>query len=241
MRIEGHSHIGLNRQIQVDAMGWDERQGIAVVADGHIGGIAPEKAAQLTVYAVLEAARQENPDGGLYMSHGGEPRLLLELANHALLAHQQRHREYRGMRASAALICVGEQRIATAHTGNCRIYRMHKGRLNALTRDHTLLQRQLDHELVSEDDARRHPERNYATANLGEDETVQIAINEVDRERGDVYLLCTDGLSNVLSLSELEAILNDYSTAPDAAVRSMIRDATQKSGRDSVTAVILRP
>lgn len=241
MLITGQSHIGHLRRRNEDALGWDARAAVAVVADGMGGHPCGDVAARLAVEAVLSHVRREQADGGdSWLAAGGDPLVLLDLAHRTLLAHGDRVPACRGMGSTLVLACVDDRHVTVAHVGDSRAYRLHEGLLARLTKDHSQAQLAVDHQWLTDDEARQSPQRHQLTQALGLDLPLTPEIAVERRQAGDLYLLCSDGLTGELSDQRILDILADHGHDLDAACRALVHAALEAGGHDNISVVLLR-
>ncbi len=240
MRIVGLSHTGATRSINEDAIGWDEGCGVAVIADGLSTQPAGETASQLAVEEILRAVREQSKPDQTWLASGGSPEALLRSVNQLVFDHGAARPECNGMATACALLGLDERRTIIAHVGDCRVYRLREGLLKRLTRDQNMVQRELDRELLDPQLAARSRQRHHLLSALGADIEVEPQIQELDRRRGDIYLLCTDGLSEALFDSEIEQTLTEYEHEPETAVRSLVHSAVGHAGPEDVSAIVVR-
>ena len=239
MRIAGLTHAGRVRARNEDAMGWDEDARVAVVADGMGGHPCGDVAARLAVDTALEAARRESgPEG--WLEAGADPGRLLRLLNAAVRSHTHDHPECAGMGTTVALLAAGTSRVAVAHAGDSRIYQLHEGRLKLLTRDHNLAREGVDQGWLTPGAAREAPERHQITRALGLDPDLEPEVSTVRRRRGDMFLLCSDGLSSEVPDREIEQLVTGAEPDLDPIARLLVRTAVQRGGRDNITVVMVR-
>ena len=240
MRIVGLSHTGTTRSVNEDAIGWDEAAGVAVVADGLSTEPAGETASQLAVEEIIRVARERSKPGGAWLSGGGNPAELMRTTNQLVFDHGAARPECKGMATACALVCFDERRTVVVHVGDCRVYRLREGLLRRLTRDQNFVQQELDRELLDPELAARSRQRHHLLSALGADIEVEPQVQELDRRPGDIYLLCSDGLSEALFDSEIEQTLTEYQHEPDTAVRSLVHSAVGHAGPEDVSAIVVR-
>lgn len=237
--IVGHTHIGRVRARNEDAIGWDEAAGVAVVADGMGGHPAGDVASRLAVATVLQAARKQLSDNRAWLAGGGDPEQLIRRAHQTILTQANREPSYAGMGTTLVLVAVNDRQVAIAHVGDSRAYRLHEGRLSRLTRDHNLAQEALDQAWITPEQARRAPARHRLTQALGIG-TVKPDAMRLERTRGDLIILCTDGLTGELPDSEIQQRLAQADHDPDRTAQQLVRSAVDSGGNDNVSVVILQ-
>jgi protein phosphatase len=241
--------IGLARSRNEDAIAHDAACGFAIVADGMGGYNAGEVASRMAIDAMSSALRtglrqlREQPPG-LRANHSRQLRHLLtdavQRANAAVVEAARAHPQYRGMGTTLVAALFHRDGVILAHVGDSRAYRFRHGRLEQLTRDHSLLQDEIDAGLISPEAARFSPHKNFVTRAVGVDESVEADICDFRTEPGDVYLLCSDGLSDMLPPDEISAILLGCSPALDAACGKLVRQANDNGGHDNISAILVR-
>ncbi len=216
------SDRGLVREQNEDAIAIAAEHGLALVADGMGGYNAGEIASGLAAEFLLTHLTADlNALQGRGRRKAAKPskraqRKLHDLlrdrvdgANEAIIDVANRQPECFGMGTTLALLLIGEKAVTTLHLGDSRIYRMRGDVLSLLTRDHSLLQEQLDAGILSPQEARDSISRNFVTRALGVDPIADPEINEFDVAPGDLYLICSDGLPDMLSDEEIFELLCD--------------------------------
>jgi serine/threonine protein phosphatase PrpC len=211
------THRGLVREQNEDAIAIVEECGLALVADGmggyNAGEVASGLAAEfLATHLVddLHQLRHRNAAGPERLS----PRMLHALlraridgVNEAIIDAANREPEFYGMGTTLAMLLFCDDAVTTLHLGDSRIYRMRDDVLSLLTRDHSLLQEQIDAGVLTPGEARESINRNFVTRALGVDPVAEPEINEYDVVPGDLYLICSDGLPDMLSDEEIFDLL----------------------------------
>lgn len=241
MEIAGASHTGYVRSHNEDRIGWDEHAGIAAVADG-LGGLPfGEVAARLAVDTVLAIARSHHGPDHTWLESGGDPADLVHLANRAVLSYTERDRRYEGMGTTLSLLCSAPDEIAIAHVGDSRIYRLRDGTLEQLTTDHTPLQHEIDEGYVTGMNTLNAPQRNVLERALGAVTWSEPDVHREPRRRGDIFLLCSDGLYGALPEDAIAEKLREAENASlDEVAHALVNAALVRSGHDDVSAVVAR-
>ena len=238
LSIAGTTHVGRVRESNQDAFDRfddDARdETLLVVADGMGGHRGGEVASRMAVGTLGKLVRELDGDPTERL------RLALERANYEIHRLGERDSMLHGMGTTVvALLLRPEGKAILAHVGDSRIYRLRGARLEAMTEDHSMVARWLKDGLIDEDTARNHPQRNQIDRALGAAETVEPDLLECELRPGDLFLLCSDGLTAMLPNEELERLAT-RSPDPHAIVAWMIDAANQAGGMDNVTAVIAR-
>jgi serine/threonine protein phosphatase PrpC len=211
-----------------------ERAPVFVVADGMGGAQAGEVASQLAVTQFTGELPGEDGDGA-------ERRLALAVrqANAEIHALSERDVRRAGMGTTLTAAYVGRGEVSFAHVGDSRAYRVRHGELERITEDHSLVEELLRQGRLTEEEAEEHPQRSIITRALGPEPDVEVDTVTVAAEDGDVYLLCSDGLTSMLGESTIAEILRG---APDitVAAEQLVAAALDAGGRDNVTVVLFR-
>lgn len=208
------------------------RAPLFVVADGMGGAQAGEVASRIAV----ETFEQGLPDSGAV-----EDRLVSRIheANERIHALSQTERERAGMGTTLTAAYLDDAHVAIAHVGDSRAYMFRDGELRRLTKDHTLVQALVDEEKLTEEEAEHHPQRSIITRALGPDASVKVDTWSYPARSGDVLLLCSDGLTSMVSEQRIAQVLAE---APDLsrAADQLISEANEAGGRDNITVVLSR-
>ena len=210
-----------------------ERGRLFIVADG-MGGHAAGDVAAALVLESLPAAYFRGP----WLGAGETLRAAIRAAHEAIRADAVRTPARRDMGATVVTAALLGDRAVIAHVGDCRAYRVHAGVARRLTADHTWVQEQVDAGRLTRDEASAHPYRNVVTRALSGDAFAEPDVGEWALEQGDVLLLCSDGVSDVVPDDELAQILS----AADAAggARALVDWALAAGGSDNLSAVVVR-
>lgn len=226
------THPGLKRPKNEDAVGhaltpWG---GVFVVADGVGGHRTGEVAARLAVETILDHLKGKEPS----------PKALLqafEEANARIYQEAQRP-ENRGMGTTATCLLLDLPYALIAHVGDSRAYLLRKGELTLLTEDHSWVAERVRQGLLSPEEAKTHRWRNVITNALGSFPQARVDLMGLKLEPGDVFLLCSDGLSGVLEDRTLGEVLKSF--PPEEAARRLVALANEWGGPDNVSAIVVR-
>jgi protein phosphatase len=208
------------------------RPPVFVVADGMGGAQAGEVASQVAI----EAFRQGLPDGG-----PPEERLAdrVREANRRIYELSRAEHERAGMGTTLTAAYLDEAQVAIAHVGDSRAYLFRDGLLKRLTQDHSLVDELVRRGKLTEEQAAEHPQRSIITRALGPEPSVEVDTWTYPAKAGDVVLLCSDGLTSMITEDRLSEILGSASTLEQAA-DELIADANDAGGRDNITVVLFR-
>ncbi len=235
------THTGLRRGNNEDAVVFDPAYGIGILADGMGGYNAGEVASGMATSVIRADLQNWLGQNGPPISMRDTTRAIdasVRNANLAVLRASQAHSEYAGMGTTVVAAVFQHTRLCVGHIGDSRCYRLRQGQLAQITRDHSLLQEQLDAGLITPEQAAFSTHRNLVTRALGIDEGVEVEINEFPVEAGDLYLLCSDGLSDMVDDVVIAEALHAPGSLDDKAAR-LINAANDHGGRDNITVLLV--
>ncbi len=243
MRIAARSDLGKVRDNNEDCVAYDARLGVAVLADGMGGLRAGEVASATAVEAVMEhLVEYAGCDESGVKSLSDTLRDALELANRRVRAAADARREYAGMGTTLVAGALRNNRFVAAHIGDSRAYRFRAGELARLTEDHSLVQQLVEQGILSPAEARRSPNRNIVTRAVGLEDDVEADVSEVDAQAGDLFLLCSDGLTDMIDDSAIARCCSELQgeAEPHRVVDALIEAALAGGGFDNVSVVALQ-
>ncbi len=233
LRVAEHwsgTDTGLQRRANEDSM--LVRSPLFVVADGMGGAQAGEVASRLAV---------DTFKGGLADGSDPEASLLaqVEQANERINELSHANIEHAGMGTTITAVYLGEQDMVVAHVGDSRAYCLRDGELMRLTDDHSLVDELIRQGKLTPEEAEEHPQRSVITRALGPEPSVEVDVRTFRARPGDIYLLCSDGLTTMLSEDELLDLLSSNPVLRDAG-EQLIAAANAAGGKDNITVVLLR-
>jgi serine/threonine protein phosphatase PrpC len=242
-RFAALTDVGRLRAHNEDAVAVDAVSGLALLADG-MGGYKGGEVASAMAIEVLQTGF------GRWFAQAGRPpapgrvvrralQAATDQANTAVLEASMAHLHLQGMGTTLVLAAFGPQRVVVGHIGDSRCYRLRAGRLDLLTRDHSLRQQQLDAGLITAEEAVLLPQRNLVTRALGVERSVVLEMHEHGARPGDLYLLCSDGLSEMLSDAQLLTLLGRQGTLAERAAL-LVASANDGGGRDNISVILAR-
>jgi PPM family protein phosphatase len=243
------SDIGRSRQQNEDAYYIDTHLRLALLCDGMGGYSSGEVASAIAIETIADGIRNHagpdrmlgKVDASTGLTHAAMYlREQILIANQAIYNRARGDTKYSGMGTTAVANFFYENRVCIAHIGDSRCYRWRRDKFQQLTRDHSLLQDQIDFGLITQEEARHAQHKNLLTKALGIDPMVEPDINEYRTEVGDIYLLCSDGLCDPVKDDEMAAILSITDLDLRVGLRQMIDLANQRGGQDNITAVLVR-
>jgi protein phosphatase len=235
VRVAGSSHVGKVRTTNEDALIVDAARGLHAVLDGMGGAMAGDVASITARDAIAEYID----------AHRGEyaPAALLERAivhaSATVFEAAQTARERHGMGTTVvACMVVDPRRIVVAHVGDSRAYLLRNGRLQQITRDHTIVEELVERGMLPPEEAERHPYKNVLSRNLGARPDARVDVNELELKPGDRMLLCSDGLYGYASMESIQYLLGS-GDAPEHVARDLIDLALRGGGGDNVSAIVV--
>lgn len=226
---------GSKRPSNEDAFGYSAEHGVCVVCDGMGGAAAGEIASSLAVREVLRVLGERNQAVPLEKSIEEAVRT----ANEAIHSRAEHDPHLRGMGTTLAGLATKGRRVLVFNVGDSRCYRLRKGKLEQISQDHSLVEEQVRMGRITPDEALRSPLRNVITRALGTQPEVEPDIFELKAEAGDIFLLCSDGLTGEVPDAQIEAMLaGDLPLEQICA--NLVAAANQAGGHDNITCMLVR-
>jgi protein phosphatase len=240
------TNTGRVREHNEDAIGSIGEIGLMVLADGMGGYNAGEVASGIAVQTVTElaaegATREERHD---IDPHSGMMRQSIVLrdaiyrSNKIIYQTAQSQTNCEGMGTTIVACMFYDNKISIAHVGDSRAYRLRDEQLQQITLDHSLLQELVDRGFYSAEEAQRSTNRNYVTRALGVEPTVEVEVHEHDVLPGDIYLLCSDGLCDMVEDDDIHLTISTFSDSLDAVGQQLVDLANDHGGRDNVSIML---
>ena len=233
---------GRERNNNEDAVALDEDARLVALADGMGGYNAGEVASSMvTSFIKTELGRWllEATD----QASDAEVRRAMEIcvdnANRAIFNAANSNPQYAGMGTTLVLAVFRQGRLMLGHIGDSRAYRLRGGRMTQITHDHSLLQEQIDSGLITQEQAAFSSNKNLVTRAVGVEDTVLLETHLHDVLPGDTYLLCSDGLSDMLDDESIAQVLMGAETLPEAAA-ALVDAANEAGGKDNISVVLAR-
>ena len=239
---------GMIRGHNEDAVFANPNLGFVILADGMGGYNAGEVAsgmATMLLSTELETAFAAKPpyelDKTSGLSHASRSILdKVALANSAIYKTAESQPQYAGMGTTLVMALFCDNKVTVAHIGDSRLYRLRGEEFGAITRDHSLLQEQLDSGMISAEEARFSQNKNLVTRALGVDPEVEAEMHDYELRPGDIYLLCSDGLNDMIEDEEIQMTLQMLSANLDLAATQLIQMANDNGGRDNVSVILVK-
>jgi len=226
---------GRKRSSNEDAFGISVEHGVYLVCDGMGGAAAGEVASSMAVDEMLRLLTSRALAAPLNLAAEEAVRA----ANEAIFSRSQRNPKFRGMGTTLVGLLVEESRVLVLNIGDSRCYRLRNRTLEQLTADHSLVDELVRMGRMTPADALRSPLRNVITRALGTQSSVTPDLLEFDPQPGDLFLLCTDGLTRELSDRQIESLLEDELPLEDLCTR-LVEAAKRAGGNDNITCLLVR-
>ena len=237
---------GRVREHNEDAIGSVPDIGLMVLADGMGGYNAGEVASGIAVQIVTELAtvganREERDDMD---PHSGLMRQSIVLrdavyrANKIIYQTAQSQTHCEGMGTTIVACMFYDDRVSIAHVGDSRAYRLRGGEIEQVTLDHSLLQELVDRGCYSEEEAQRSTNRNYVTRALGVEPVVEVEVHEHDVLPDDVYLLCSDGLPDMVEDDDIHLTISTFNASLEVVGQQLVDLANDHGGRDNISVML---
>ena len=247
LEIVSQTHSGMVRSHNEDSVVYDASCGLVVLADGMGGYNAGEVASGIAVSVLpagirhcLESRHPEDKDGS-----GEDVGVVLlrenvQKANASIYSAAQSEPQYAGMGTTIVAGLFYDNRVAVAHVGDSRMYRLRGETFEAITRDHSLLQEQIDGGMISKEDARLSQNKNLVTRAVGIDDEVAVEVNVHEVQTGDIYLLCSDGLNDMVEDEDIGSTLQMLQANLPLAASHLVEMANDNGGRDNVSVMLVK-
>ncbi|TGO03068.1 hypothetical protein PN36_13275 [Candidatus Thiomargarita nelsonii] len=232
---------GQVREHNEDCIGGDESLGLAIVADG-MGGYQAGEVASATAVKIIMEQLESLFKTSSYLKRYSATMLLEQAvlkANQAIYKMAESQIHYRGMGTTVVAVLFHNDLISVAHVGDSRLYRLRGNDFRQLTKDHSVLQDLIDCGYYTPEKARHSQHRHTITRALGIEQNVNIEIQEDRVLEQDIYLLCSDGLSDMLDEDEMHTIVSNHSLKQ--AGQLLIDAANNKGGKDNISLILVRP
>ena len=231
----GQTDVGLKRSHNEDAYLENSEIGLLVVADGMGGAAAGEIASGIFVDTVLEVFNKKN--NNTYKETLTFVKKAFDTANKRILEHVKLHPAHKGMGCTAELMAFFNEGYVLGHVGDSRTYLFRDGKLVQITKDHSLVQVQIEMGLISEMEARNQSHRNIILRAVGINEGLETDIRGIKFYVGDIFLLCSDGLTDMLEDDVIMEVLS-IPTCLEKKVEGLIELAKVVGGEDNITVVL---
>lgn len=245
----GQTDVGSVREHNEDAISHNDTFGLAVLADGMGGHRGGEVASAIAVSTIIERLKKNlkkispgetDEDTGYSLESLAIHDAITE-ANAKVYSASNENTQYKGMGTTVVVVLFYDNRFTVAHVGDSRLYRLRDGELEQLTRDHSLMQELIDRGFYTPEQAQKSLNKNLVTRAVGIDEHVMIDIQEDVAMVDDIYLLCSDGVTDLIDDDLIRETLKKCGEDLDKAAAELIREANEHGGKDNISAILARP
>ena len=249
LEVIGLTDTGRVRSHNEDSIDDDVEIGVIVLADGMGGYKGGEVASAIAINSIMEKLKQavpalppgeEDPHTG-YTNESIALRDAINLANEAIYQTAQSQPQYQGMGTTVVMAIFYDNRMTIAHVGDSRMYRFRSDTLEQITSDHSLLQELVDRGFYSREEARQSLNKNLVTRALGIEPTVAVDLHEDMTLPGDIYLLCSDGLSDMVEDDVIADTIRRYGTNLEETAKELVEQANTNGGKDNISVVLAKP
>jgi PPM family protein phosphatase len=242
----GQTDTGRVREHNEDTIASDVDVGLLVLADGMGGYNAGEVASGIAVKTITNLVREglaREDLGALDKATGlTRPSIVLRdaitRANKIIYQTARSQAECEGMGTTVVAALFYDNRISIAHVGDSRLYRQRGSQISQVTMDHSLLQELVDRGFYSPEEAQRAANKNYVTRALGVEPQVEVEVQEHPVDKGDIFILCSDGLSDMVEDEDIRLTISTFGANLDTVAKQLIQLANENGGRDNVSVVL---
>ncbi len=246
LRSVGLTDPGKVREHNEDAIAWDGEIGLFVLADGMGGYNAGEVASGIAVKTIMNLVRESyevQELGGQDKASGlSRPAIILRdaiaRANKIINQTAKTQPQCEGMGTTVVAALFHDNKIIVAHVGDSRLYRLRGERFEQVTMDHSLLQELVDRGFYTPEEAQRVTNKNYVTRALGVEPAVEVEIREEPVQRGDCYVLCSDGLSDMIEDEDIHLTISTFGANLDTVSKQLVQLANDNGGRDNISVLL---
>jgi len=244
LEIASATHVGMVRSHNEDSMASDAGLGLVVLADGMGGYNAGEVASGIAVDSVMREMGKSLRTGNKQdLDNESAERLIRESAakaNTEIYRTGRLEPNYSGMGTTLVVALWHNDQVTVGHIGDSRCYRLRGETLEQMTHDHSWLQERIDRGMISKEAARHSPHKNLVTRAVGIDPAADAEIHSYPVEADDVYLLCSDGLTDMVTEEELRLTLSTFWSDLHLAAERLVQQANDNGGHDNISVVLVR-
>lgn len=242
LTVYGETDVGQLREHNEDFIGWDVHLGLVLLADGMGGHNAGEVASELAVSSIRDALQDVlGPDmaSSNMIDFNDAIREAIVYANEEIIRMANERLECAGMGTTIVVTLFHDDRVIIANVGDSRMYRLRDKEMTQLTTDHSLVQEMLDNGYISEEEAQLSASRNLITRALGIADQVEVDVAQDTLQNGDIYLLCSDGLTDLVTDDEILQLLLQSKDGLKTGCKRLISLANEKGGKDNISVILI--
>lgn len=247
--LHGQTDIGSVRDHNEDAIAIDSDIALAILADGMGGHLGGEMASAITVSTIKDIvvekvkslASEKADTNTIYSAESLLIQDAVTQANTRVHESAEANPQYHGMGTTVVVAMFYNDRFTVAHVGDSRLYRLRNGMLKQITRDHSLMQELIERGFYTPEQARDSLNKNLVTRAIGIDSAVNIDIQEDIAMIDDIYLLCSDGVNDMLTDKQIKSVLIQNIDDLENAASEIIHLANSHGGKDNISAILVKP
>lgn len=248
LEIVARTDPGMVRGHNEDAVFTDAARGLVILADGMGGYNAGEVASGMAttllstnLQGIIDQCRPQDSDpaSGRRLSHLHMAEQVA-VTNDSIFKAAQSQPQYAGMGTTLVVAWYYENQMTVGHIGDSRLYRLRGEEFSQITRDHSLLQEQLDNGMITAEEAKYSQNKNLVTRALGVDPEVELEIHDYDVQQGDIYLLCSDGLCDMVEDDEISMTMQTLRNNLELAADQLVQMANDNGGRDNISVILVK-
>ena len=248
IKIVGLTNTGMVRKNNEDAIGYDSALGLLVLADGMGGHLGGEVASSMSIDTIINAVQTNLPsisNGQIDSTTGFTLESIciqeaVEKANDRVYRKSTKEAELRGMGTTIVTLLFYDNRFSLAHIGDSRCYRYRGKSFDQITKDHSLMQELIDRGFYTPEEARKSLNKNLVTKALGIDPAITPDVQEELVMKNDIYLLCSDGLTDLVEDEDISLTIQRFSDNLEEAAKQLITKANQNGGKDNISVILCR-
>ena len=248
LEVVSRTDPGMVRSHNEDAVFGSAEHGLVILADGMGGYNAGEVASGMATTHLANSLTALVPGAKLQDIHRetgkriAHKHLIDEVAaaNHSIYQAAQSQAQFAGMGTTLVMAWFYDNLVTVAHIGDSRLYRLRGEEFQQITRDHSLLQEQIDSGMITPEEAKYSQNKNLVTRAVGVDPEVDAEIHDYDVEPGDIYLLCSDGLNDMVDDEEIALTLQALSANLELAADQLVQMANDNGGKDNISVILVK-
>lgn len=247
LEIAAKTDPGVLRSLNEDSIATADELGLLVLSDGMGGYQSGDVASSITTQVVIEGLTQDLKNMAAHDNDVATViRNVVKRANRAIFTEGERRAERtpgsqgQAMGSTLALLLLRNNHVTLAHVGDSRIYRLRAGKLELMTHDHSLLQEQIDQGVISVEAAATSHNRHLVTRGLGLQAEVEVSTDGWAAELGDLYLLCSDGLNDMVDNADIERVLTSLQANLPLTASQLVMIANDHGGEDNISVILAR-
>src|SRR5579862_2913549 len=246
VRLVGQTDTGRVREHNEDTIAFDPDIGLLVLADGIGGYNAGEVASGIAVKTIVSLVREQIEREDLNAHDRGanlsRPSIILRdaihRANKIIYQTARSQPQCEGMGTTVVAALFFDNRVTIAHVGDSRMYRQRSDKFEQVTMDHSLLQELVDRGFYSAEEAQRAANKNYVTRALGVEPSVEVEIQEIPVQKGEVYMLCSDGLSDMVEDDDIHLTISTFGANLDTVAKHLVQLSNDNGGKDNISVLL---